>query len=343
MNRLWLVLSLLLMCAVSGCGYLRVNQNKKHFLHKGNLAYKEKMFQDAIRFYKEAIRLDSSFAQAYSNLGVVYAATGKNVKALACYNRSLKADPAYADAYFNRGNLYIQERKFKAGLADMNNILHDYQPDEKVWFAKGLCFFGLKNYDSAAYAFHHAQSKDTTNIEIYINLASTAYRQKEFDKAEKFIEKALSINSKNTDAANVSGLILLQKGDTVGALASYNRGLSLESNNAYLLNNRGYIHLLQGDLTEALTDFNESLSINPENPWVYRNKGIYMYKVKKYDRAKALVQRALDMDSTLELGQYYSGEILLKEGLKAQACEAFSRSSALGEAAGESAYRANCR
>ena len=75
---------------VSGCGEARLSQKKMYF--------------DAIRFYREAIQIDSSFAQAYNNLGIVYAKTGELEKAVDVYNKSLENDPEFVDAYYNRSN-----------------------------------------------------------------------------------------------------------------------------------------------------------------------------------------------------------------------------------------------
>ena len=85
-------LAFLILLHFTGCGEARLNQKKKHFLHKGNLSYKEKMYQDAIRYYREAIGVDSSFAQAYNNLGIVYFKTGKVNEAIIAYNKCIYID-----------------------------------------------------------------------------------------------------------------------------------------------------------------------------------------------------------------------------------------------------------
>ena len=80
----WILIMVIIL--ISGCGKARLDQKKKHFLHKGNLVFNEKLYQEAIRYYSEAIELDSSFAQAYNNLGIVYFKTGKYDQAIKAYS-----------------------------------------------------------------------------------------------------------------------------------------------------------------------------------------------------------------------------------------------------------------
>ncbi|MCK5369838.1 MAG: tetratricopeptide repeat protein, partial [Cyclobacteriaceae bacterium] len=113
---------LVLVVLFARCGESRKNQRKKHFLHKGNLAYKEKMYQDAIRYYQEAINEDSAFAQAYNNLGIVYFKTKKLEDALIAFNHSIDFDLNFTDAYYNRSNVLHERGDFEKALSDLNRI-----------------------------------------------------------------------------------------------------------------------------------------------------------------------------------------------------------------------------
>jgi protein O-GlcNAc transferase len=53
----------------------------------------------ALMYYKEAVKLKPSFADAYLNQGNVYKALGMPQDAIMCYQRALQARPDYAMAY----------------------------------------------------------------------------------------------------------------------------------------------------------------------------------------------------------------------------------------------------
>ena len=328
---------------LQSCGPARLDQKKKHFLHKGNLSYKEKLYFDAIRYYREAIQMDSSFAQAYNNLGIVYAKTGELEKAVDVYDKSLENDPEFVDAYYNRSNAYYELGSYREAISDLNVIRNSYTPKEAIQFAKGLSFFGLKNYDSAEYVFTKALEVDTLNSELYLNLAATKYYKGLLVDAKKLIDQSLRINENAPEAYNLMGLIHVAMKEYPEAIKDYDKGLTLESNNAFILNNRGYIYLQRDQLEKALEDINESIVINPDNAWAYRNKGIYYYKIDEIENALRLLLQSVRMDNSMELSYYYLGEIYLLQGDLTNACEAFNSSARLGEKEGEKAYRQYCQ
>jgi tetratricopeptide (TPR) repeat protein len=156
---------------MASCGEGSQNRRKKHFLHKGNVAAKEKLYAEAIRYYRSAIEIDANFAQAYNNLGIVYVKQEKYVEADQAFTRCLTKDPNFIDAYYNRGNTNIELENYRKAIADLRQIDGAYKPLQMVHFSKGLAYFGLKKYDSAASNFRSALQMDSTNIENYLNLA----------------------------------------------------------------------------------------------------------------------------------------------------------------------------
>lgn len=337
------VLCLFFALLFTHCSESRLSQRKRHFLHKGNLSYKEKMYQDAIRYYNEAIEVDSTFAQAYNNLGIVYLKTGKLDKALIAYNHSIKYAPGIKNTYYNRSNILYEMGEFEKSLDDLNRIQNNYSDQEAIHFLKGLSFFNLRQYDSADYSFKNALDLDVTNIENYLNLASTKYYKNEFEAAKELVLQCLKLDNTSADAYNILGMAYSKQGDDEKAFEAYNEGLKYESNNAYILNNRGFLYLLQDDLKKALLDINESISINHTNPWAYRNKGVYFYKTGEYKNALRLLRQSIQMDEWIELSHYYIGKIHLDAGDISKACSAFHISAQHGEEEGEKAYQQYCR
>jgi tetratricopeptide (TPR) repeat protein len=92
-------------------------------------AVQTKNFEEAIRCFSEAIRLEPSFAEAYNNLGNSLAAVGRFEEAAGIYRKAITLDPSNATAYFNLGNLHRQ----------------------------------MKNYDKARDAFHKARELDPSD------------------------------------------------------------------------------------------------------------------------------------------------------------------------------------
>jgi tetratricopeptide (TPR) repeat protein len=59
----------------------------------------------AIRYYRKALEVKPSFAEAWNNLGSVYAARGDTKKALRCFEEAIRIKPDYRAALLNMGSL----------------------------------------------------------------------------------------------------------------------------------------------------------------------------------------------------------------------------------------------
>jgi tetratricopeptide (TPR) repeat protein len=106
------------------------------------------------------------------------------------------------------------------------------------------------------------------------------------------------------------------------------KALELKPNNAYFINNRGYLYLLKNDLTSALADIDRSISEDPYNAWAYRNKGIYYLKVKDAASAIRLLERAGQMDASIDRIDFFLGEAFYQNGEKQKACAYYRKAMA---------------
>jgi tetratricopeptide (TPR) repeat protein len=101
----------------------------QQFLTLGRYAVKRGDFDEAIRFYSEAIALDSEYIDAYNSRGLAYhrranAAPpldyGDLNRALRDFNKALDIDPFYPHAYYNRARVYHQ-------LGECDEAIDDYE------------------------------------------------------------------------------------------------------------------------------------------------------------------------------------------------------------------------
>ena len=61
-------------------------------------------YEQALHAYRQVLKLDPSFADAYVNMGTIYYNEGRFADAEHCYRLALAQDPDHAEAYFNLGN-----------------------------------------------------------------------------------------------------------------------------------------------------------------------------------------------------------------------------------------------
>ena len=324
------------------CGQSGINTRKQSFLHKGNLAVKEEMFKEAERFYREAIGLDSNYAEAHNNLGIVLENQGKNEAALISFNTAIRSDSTFYDAYFNRANLLVDMGKDSLALQDLHRIAGQKDKKEQIAALVGMANFHLKQYTQASAAFRQTIQLDSANAEHYINLGTVQFYQGKFENARRNIQHGISINPEEANGYNVLGMMAVKENDTVMAKKYLNRALELDAENPYFLNNRGYLYLQKGELDKGLKDIDESMALKPENPWVYRNKGLYYLKTNDFENALRVFIQAREMDATLELINFYTGNTYAALGNLQLACKYWQQSADLGEMEGKKALLEHC-
>ena len=79
--------------------------------------------EGAIRYYSQAIELNSGYAIAYVNRGRSSQLRGDLDAALIDYSRALEIDPRLADAYLNRGNVRQIRGNLVEAVADYDRAL----------------------------------------------------------------------------------------------------------------------------------------------------------------------------------------------------------------------------
>lgn len=86
--------------------------------NKMGIAY-QMMFnpRDAMRCYRESLRLDSHNGQVWNNLGTVYASQKQYGQADKMYRKAIKLGPASALVYKNLGTNLMSEHKYEKGSA----------------------------------------------------------------------------------------------------------------------------------------------------------------------------------------------------------------------------------
>jgi tetratricopeptide (TPR) repeat protein len=101
-----------------------VNEEAEEFKKKGNDAFKERNWEDAIKNYNKAITLDPENAAYYSNRSAAWSSKGNHESALADADRCLSRDPSFTKAYsrkgkalYDMGKIDDAEAAYKEGLA----------------------------------------------------------------------------------------------------------------------------------------------------------------------------------------------------------------------------------
>lgn len=271
----------------------------QRFLMRGNEMVKRNSPEQAERFFREALALDSCFADAWNNLGTLQFNSGNQAEAMESYSRALMCRPDFVDALLNRANVGYEMGDWTRALDDLAKA-QTLKPDTTVIpHLRGLIYTAIRDYAKAKREFRGLLERDEKDADAWVNLGTVLYYEGQLDSARQVIETAVGLAPNEPNAYNALALISTDQGQYDRAMDYIGKALALRPGDPYFLNNRGYVLLMMGRLPEALEDIDKSIVGDPRNAWAYRNKGIYYYKSGDYANAVRLLERAIELDSTV--------------------------------------------
>ncbi|MEK7449595.1 MAG: tetratricopeptide repeat-containing serine protease family protein [Planctomycetota bacterium] len=144
--------------------------------------------KEAIKFYKEAIRIKPDFAQAHDNLGIIYGKSGDYQKAIESFKQAIRIKPDLAQAHYNLGLAYRESG----------------------------------NYPKAIESFKQAIRIEPDFTDAHYNLGIVSGMSGDYPKAIESLKQVIRITPDLTEAHYWLGRAYLQAGNRDRALEEYN-------------------------------------------------------------------------------------------------------------------------
>ena len=139
-----------------------------------------------------------------------------------------------------------------------------------------------------------SQSEDyTARGEMYLKTAK-------YDKAEKYLNKAIAANPYNLEAYKNRGSLYYNLGEYDKALSDFDYVLEYEKHNSSVLSARGATLASLGRYNEAYDSLSESLKLNPSNVAALNSLGGLLYLTKDFEKAKQIYSISLEYNTTPE-------------------------------------------
>ncbi|MFS4492982.1 tetratricopeptide repeat protein [Maribacter sp. 2308TA10-17] len=216
---------------------------------------------------KEAIALDTTYAEAIRELSVAYLKRGMPHKWKPIFDEAVEKDAATWQPW--RGYLYLWfYRDYKKAIADFDasDTLTDYidhPQGHSVDFWRGIAYLGLKDYEnSIAYWDKHITKETEDSGEDWVELEAFLYRGIAYyesgnpEKAVENFDKVIQYFKQSADAKYYKALIL-KDDDAIEAKALIEDAII--DFNAGFYNNRDYVETLRQIYMEDLEDVKESI------------------------------------------------------------------------------------
>ena len=110
----------------------RDKQNAQVRIELGNLLMDHAQYEDAARWYREALVLKPADNDVRVDLGASLLNLGRGPDALAEFDAALKSDPGHKKALFNKGLALMQSGRPKEAVAIWDDLLKRYPGDPQL-------------------------------------------------------------------------------------------------------------------------------------------------------------------------------------------------------------------
>jgi tetratricopeptide (TPR) repeat protein len=103
----------------------------------GNLYMDVERWDEAIRWYREALALNPALADTVTDLGACLVSAGRPAEALAEFDKTLQGDPGHRNALYNKGIALLQLGRAKEAEAAWEELLKRHPDDPQLQGLRG--------------------------------------------------------------------------------------------------------------------------------------------------------------------------------------------------------------
>ncbi len=276
---------------------IRIQSNIAQFYNDRGCSYVGlEEYDKAISDYDKGIELNSEYADAYNNRGVAYRGLKKYDKAISDYNKTIELNPEYAEAYNNRGNVYSVLREYDKAISDYNKAIELNSEYAKAYYNRGNAYDALKEYDKAISDYNTSIELNPEYADSYYNRGNVYNILKQYYKAISDYNKAIELNPEYVDAYNNRGVAyrVLKKYDK--AISDYNKTIELNPEYAEAYNNRGSVYNVLKEYDKAVSDYNKAIQLNPKFAEPYKNQGVIWKKRDNFEKSIYFLTKAIELN-----------------------------------------------
>jgi tetratricopeptide (TPR) repeat protein len=284
--------------ALSSCARDPQKAKAKYFA-AGQGYMKKGQYGDAVIEFRNALRLDPRFVEAYYELAQADLAQHDWSSAYGYLEKTIELDPSRLDARLDRGRLYLAARQFDKAEDEANFVITQDSGHVAAHQLLGAALIGEQKPAQALAAFSKVTELLPDNPSAFVNVALVEISLHHYDDAERHLKKAIAVDPKSiqayTDLANfyrlqnrvpeaqqvlrdgiaknpdgiplyldsVSILVSQDKADEAEVLLGNLRAAIPNSTDATVAIGDFYFHRQETD--KALTEYRRGLALSPKN------------------------------------------------------------------------------
>jgi tetratricopeptide (TPR) repeat protein len=234
------------------------------FMALGDMYQKQKVYNQAIDMYQQALQQNPKNAEALSALAACQANAGRNAEAILTYEQVTAMRPGNAEEQKALGDLYSKEGKTSQAVAAYKRYLEKTPGDSKIAQFVGDYEYDQKNYRDAVVDYGKVTGPEANKADFLFRFGTAAYQLNDTRKTEELFKKLIVIDPKNATAYKTLYDIAQKNKEMTPAAEYLKRYTALTPSDDKMLLTLGDLLYSQKDETGSLAAYRGALKANPK-------------------------------------------------------------------------------
>jgi hypothetical protein len=156
--------------AVKGAEIEDYRKTGEYWFYLGVVYGEAGMYREAMRAYKEAIRIKPGMAEAHYSLGGIYGNSGMGREAIEAYKQVIRIKPDMAEAHYNLGVLYGNSGMVKEAIEAYKQAIRIKPDMTEAHYDLGVIYLVLKDRSLALERYRILKDLDPEEANKFFNL-----------------------------------------------------------------------------------------------------------------------------------------------------------------------------
>lgn len=250
-------------------------------------------WKDTRTLFEHAARVTRNNPLATTLLGTLLAQEGKLDQAIEYYRTALRYVPGFPEGHFYLGHAFDQQGKLDDAIAEYRKALWFRPTQEQTHIFLGTALAKQNKQEEAANHYRTALKLNPDSAVAHNNLAKLFHTQGRLDEAIAQYSAALRCDPSLAQAHNNLGVLLLQKGRLAEGTAQLREALRLKPGDSESQFNLAQALVQQEQWTEAADLFAKTVTATTADPHVLCQYAVALARLQRTREAMSHYARAL--------------------------------------------------
>ena len=260
---------------------------------RANLLRDQGELEAALAGYDCAVALNSGYAHALCNRGVVLQRLQRFEAAMDSFDRAVALDPGDFLAHYNRAAVLLDLKRPEEALAGYDRAIAIKPDYVEAHFNRANVLAEFDRQDAALAGYARSIEINPTFYHAYLGRGALLQKRKQGEAALADYERAVQINPQSAESHAGRGMALTLLRRWEPALDSFSRAVALKPELAETHAGRGFLFAAMNRNEQAKTDFDAAIALKPDYVDALLGRADALYHMKKFEEARGDYDRAL--------------------------------------------------